>query len=319
MRTPPLSSLRRALKSRGRWRCLWLAAALAIGLCAAENHAQTARPQPQSCSLPGLTPSSGHIPTEEELLTAYNAQARLILSLDASVILHGQDETELNGQMRGSRPVPAMLAFRLPASVRMTGMVPFASRRSFDLASDGREFRLLVPEGNKMTFVVGPVDAPAASSDPRENIRPQMVLEAIRWLPAKLRGAASVNQGTSEIVPVALTTSAGSIVAAQFEFNLRSDTLKRLTMYDPAGKSTTVVDYNDWQSTPVAGEGSRPACFSRRMYIAQPGQNRTLEIKFQFVQLNVPIPAQRFRLDPPLGVKVKRVTPGEAWPAKPGR
>jgi hypothetical protein len=146
--------------------------------------------QREACSLPGLVADLRRTPTADELLRAYNAQSTLVHSLRASLILHLQDDATTGGvQSRGSKRIPAMLSFKSPKSVRMRGMVPFAGRRAFDLASDGREFELLFPDGNAMRFLAGPVDAPANSSNPRENIRPSVILEAIRWLPARRRNS----------------------------------------------------------------------------------------------------------------------------------
>jgi hypothetical protein len=76
-----------------------------------------------------------------------------------------------------------MLSFLAPNSLGMTGEIPLSGRRTFDLASDGREFRLLVPDGKFMRFLVGPVGAPANSPNPRENLRPQPLIDAFYWTP----------------------------------------------------------------------------------------------------------------------------------------
>jgi len=99
---------------------------------------------------------------------------------------------EFGSKMRDSRPSPAILTFRAPHCCALTGVVPFSARRTFDIASDGREFRLLVPDGKIMRFFVGPVDAPPISSNPRENLRPKPIVDALHWFPAKLVSAAAL-------------------------------------------------------------------------------------------------------------------------------
>jgi hypothetical protein len=294
-----------------------IVAALVIGFFAGAAGAQGSESAPaaaheQTCSLPGLTPDTRRKPTTDDLLRAYNAQAALVHSVRGSLILHSQDESELGGQKKNSRPFPAMLSFKSPAFVRMTGVIPFAGRRSFDLASDGRQFRLLVPEGKVMRLFVGPADALQTSSDAKENIRPRMVLEAVSWLPAKLEPQANstpaVRDGM-EMVDVELTTSTRSLVPARLEFDLRTGTLARITIPDADTKSSTAVDYSDWQSARGAGAGDRTTCFPRRILFTQPEQARSLEMKFMSVEVNVAIPLAQFQFAPPPGVVITRLGP----------
>jgi hypothetical protein len=294
--------------------CL-IGTALAALLCAATGRTQSQLSGPSvaqgsSCSLPGLAAGSAKRATVEDFLAAYNAQAAMLHSLRGSLILRVQGEAQLNATMNQSRPFPAMLTFRSPASVRLTGVIPYSARRSFDLASDGREFRLLVPDGNTMHFFVGPADAPETSANPKENIRPQMILEAVRWLPAKLENSSvhpPMTKDGNESIDVELTTSTGRMAAAQLEFDLRNATLARLALLDSLGRAASEVDYSDWQTVPAAGDEKGPACFPRRIYVSQPQQNRRFEIKFLSVQLNVAILPAQFQLIPPPGVTVTRV------------
>ncbi len=49
-----------------------------------------------------------------------------------------------------------------------------------------------------MRFIVGPIDAPANSPNPRENIRPQSILEAVFLLPAKLTARSEPSETKSK-------------------------------------------------------------------------------------------------------------------------
>jgi hypothetical protein len=269
--------------------------------------------QPPSCSLPGLAGHPGRALTTENLLAAYNAQAAMIHSLHASLILRGEGVEAPGPTADNSRPIPTTLTFRAPTYLRMTGMIPFSGRRVFDLASDSRQFRLLVQEGKGMRMIVGPVDAPQTSSNFKENIRPQMALEAIRWLPARLKnstGSASVKNAASKTIDVELQTSTGSSIPAQLEFDLRTATLARLIIADPGGKQASEVDYSDWHETSEPGTPENSACFPERISIIQPKENRKIEMKFMSVRVNVPILPSQFQFVPPPGTTVTRVGTG---------
>jgi hypothetical protein len=308
-----LMNNRRSRIAWGHWRGLvaWITIGLQPLVAGAQSgHNVQRAPQAVSCSLPGLAGGSSRVLTAGDLLAAYNVQAELIHSIRGSLIARLQDDPELGGQMINSRPFPAMLSYRSPASLRMTGVIPFTGRRSFDLASDGRSFRLLVPEEKVMRMIVGPVDALATSTNPRENIRPQMILGAIRWFSAKLATQAGAVHATGEgieRIDVVLTTSTGGVVPAQLDFDLQNATLARLTIPDPEGKSAVVVDYADWQSIAGSGNGSHAVCFPRRMYAAQQEQKRRVELKFTSVEVNVAIAPAQFQLIPPPGVIITRV------------
>ncbi len=283
--------------------CLDAAAAVA------QSSAVAVPAQELSCSLPGLTANAVKAPTVKDLLQAYNAQARSIHSLRASLMLHAQDSAELNGKMKNSRPFPATLTFRSPASVRLTGAIPFSSRRVFDLASDGHAFELLVPEGKTTRLIVGEADAPATSPNPREDIRPQAILEAIRLLPARFSGSPVATPGRpahSTAVDVELAASTGS-VAARLEFDLRSGTISHLSISGSQGNSGTEVDYSDWRREPDGQQRGRFVCFPSRILVTQPTQGRRLEFKFLSIEMNKPTPFSQFRFFPPPGVVVTRV------------
>ncbi len=287
---------------------------------AAQSSAVAAPAQELSCSLPGLTADAAKAPTVKELLQAYNAQGRSIRSLHAFLMLHAQDSAELNGKLKNSKPFPAMLTFRSPASVRLTGAIPFSSRRIFDLASDGHTFELLTPEGKTMRLILGEVDAPATSPNPREDIRPQAILEAVRLLPARLSGspvATPRRPAHSTTVDVELDASTGS-VAAQLEFDLHSGTISRLSISGPRGNSGTEVDYSDWQREPDGRQTGKFVCFPSRILVTQPTQGRRLEFKFLSIEMNKPTPLSQFRFFPPPGVVVTRVgRSGRGSAAKP--
>jgi outer membrane lipoprotein-sorting protein len=296
----------------------WAVAAIALSACTCGTAAQgldsrqTTSNAP-SCSLPGLAADTGGAATADKLLAAYNAQAALIHSLRAYVILRGEGVGAPGPTEYNSRPIPTTVLFQAPTFLRMTGVIPFSARRVFDMASDSRQFRLLVQEGNGMRMIVGPVDAPETSTNFKENIRPQMALEAIRFLPADLRSSGvpePAKDAQSKTIGVELQTSSGKRLPAQLEFDMSKGTLARLIISDPSGKQASEVDYSDWQKTAEPGKPDSQACFPRRIFVTQPDQNRKIEMKFMSIQLNVPVLPSQFQFVPPPGTTVTRVGAG---------
>ena len=269
------------------------------------------RASSNACSLPGLAQDSQPPFKDEELLGAYNAQAVLIRSLQASAIVRAKAGSEYGARMQESQASPVQLKFLAPASLRMTGVIPYSARRTFDLSSDGREFRLLVPDGKFMHFFVGPMDAPTTSTNPRENLRPQPIVESLHWPRARLRNSMKSQEPradkTRTIDADLIGLKQGGGLAVQIEFDLRGGTVSRLTILDAAAKPVTEIQYSNWQRTPTSAGGSGPVCFPKRILITEQQHNLQLDMKILLAQVNVPESPSQFQLLPPRGIAVTRL------------
>jgi hypothetical protein len=302
-------------------RCALLTvAALLTGLCGLHAHGQITGAAAESalggsCSIPGLAPQSHRSIHDEDLMAAYTAQASLAKSLEATVIARAKAGGEYKAQSQDSRPSPVMIEFHAPGFLRMTGVIPFSAQRTFDMSSDGRDFRLLVPDGRVMRFFAGPVDAPATSSNPRENLRPQPVVDTLHWPAGKLRGGIGKGQdgqkGVREITLDLAPSTEDVARTTVVQFDLNRGVVSQLTVNDAAGHVVTQIQYDDWQKIARESGGTELSCFPKRITIVQPRQDLQLEMKVMSVTINSPIPPQRFRLMPPGGVPVTRLGPPE--------
>jgi outer membrane lipoprotein-sorting protein len=288
------------------------------GQCALHAQRQTSAAATESvgdrsCSMPGLAPKSHQSIQGEDMFSAYTAQASRVKSLEATVMARAKAGAEYKAQSEGSRPSPVMIEFHAPAYLRMTGVIPFSAQRVFDMSSDGRDFRLLIPDGKVMRFFVGPVDAPTTSSNPRENLRPQPVIDALHWPQGKLRdgiGKGQVSQRGIREITLDLAPSIHAIArTATVQFDLDHGVVTQLTIHDAAGRSVTQIQYGDWQEIARESGGTGLTCFPKRIVVVQPGQDLELEMKLMSVTLNPPISPQRFRLMPPGGASVTRLSP----------
>jgi outer membrane lipoprotein-sorting protein len=301
------------------WKRSCLISGLLPGLFAVSMTAQTsASSTPGSsasarpCFLPGLSPNATGGVEDGNLLSAYNARASLVRSLEAAVVVRGKGGTEYGPRAKDSRPSPAMIDFRAPASLRVTGEIPFSGRRSFDISSDGREFRLLVPDGKVMRFFVGPVDAAATSAKPLENLRPQPLIDALRWTPGQLGRSPELsqdeNEGTRTISVDLPASQGGAAKTVRLEFDLRSGVVAELAVLDASQRVVSEIHYSDWQEIAQSGKGADPVCFPRRIVLIQPRQDLQLEIKILSLELNSPIPSSQFRVAAPRGIPVTRLS-----------
>lgn len=271
---------------------------LAIGIWPAVSQSV----EPHSCSLPELAPEARPGLPDTALLAAYNEQAARIHSVVAAAAVRGWAGTE-----HANRPSPALIYFREPAWLRLTGEVPFSGRRSVDLFSDGRNFWLLVPDRKTMRLYEGPVDAPADAKDPRANLRPQPMVDALRWPTGTLSSRQSAPSGgpTRSINLDLPATPPFPARNATVEFDLRGGVVNGVKIRDAAQHPEFELQYSDWQ--PAEHDG----CFPRRIVMTQPLDNRELDIRIASLRLNERIPAPEFRMASPIGIPVTHL-PGAA-------
>jgi hypothetical protein len=130
------------------WMALTTLAAVSGG-CAANNG--VSRKQ----NFPVQERPVARVATREELLEKYNAFASSVKSLNATVELKTTAGSQYSGLIQEYHEVKAFLLATRPASVRMVGQAPLIGKTIFDMASDGKEFRVWLPTKNK--FLVGDV------------------------------------------------------------------------------------------------------------------------------------------------------------------
>src|SRR5271170_3319245 len=110
---------------RHTWKLSCLISGLLPGLVTVSMAAQTSASAvpgnsapSHACSLPGLSPNAARV-EDGTLLAAYNARASLVRSLEAGVVVRGKGGAEYGSGAKDSRPSPAMIDLRAPASLRV--------------------------------------------------------------------------------------------------------------------------------------------------------------------------------------------------------
>ena len=119
--------------------------------------------------------------SKEQLIAAYDEQARAVRSINAAVELMPVAGSTYSGLIEEYHDVSGFILAAQPAKIRIIGQAPVLAKNIFDMTSDGKVFRIFIPSKNK--FLVGPTDLERPSEKPIENLRPQHVLEAIFWPP----------------------------------------------------------------------------------------------------------------------------------------
>jgi hypothetical protein len=245
-----------------------------------------------------------------QLLSVYNGEAHLIRSLKATAEVHVVRGPKFGASAGKSRTIGSFMEFEQPAWLRVTGVVPLAGSKVFDMSSDGREFHLLAPDHNKLTFFVGPVEAKPDFTAGNLNLRPQEFLDALQWGEGKLSAVPQKNPQSAErneTVDIDLPPRGGEAVTGKLKFDLRKGTISSLEISTSSGEVASEIHYADWRPMQKAPGQTAEGCFPRHVQVVHPSEDFQIDIRFLEITLNPRIDRNRFYIGAPRGVPKVRV------------
>jgi hypothetical protein len=222
------------------------------------------------------------------------------------------------GEIKDWPETQAYIDFRKPADMRIAGLVPFVGTTAFLMVSDGKTFKVSIPPYNR--FFEGENDAPPASENPFENIRPQMFLSAMLVKPVDPADEITikVDDITEEYayyqLEILRKTSSGEIQP------VRRITFDRVTLYiieereyAPDGSLVSLSHYGDWQTY-------NGVHFPSHIDISRPKEDLILELNITKMDMNMPVPDSKFVLNKPEGYELKIIgKPAVVAPSDPSK
>jgi len=262
--------------------------------------------------------------TRDELLEKYNATARGVRSLNATVELKPVAGSKYSGVIEEYHEVKAFLLAQRPASVRMIGQAPVIGTTVFDMASDDQTFRVSIPSKNK--FLTGAVGLERASNKPIENLRPQHLLEALLWPEIRKEETVLFEEFNDDAgrfyVLTVLRGGYQTEILRKVWFDRSNLEVARLESFGPRGILISDSRFSDWQPVSSAGVASGDAGgatqqFPRAIRIERPHDDYRLDLQVTKISLNDEIPAERFKLEQPAGADVVHVGETAAQDARP--
>jgi len=243
--------------------------------------------------------------SEEELLDRYNALARGLKSIDATLELKPTAGTKYSGVIDEYHEVKAFLLASRPYNIRMIGQVPVVGKTVFDMVSDGQTFEVSIPPKNK--FLVGQVAMELQSSKPIENLRPQHLVDAVLWPEVRKEEVVLIEEYNDEnaryYVLTVLRGGYKSEILRKIWFDRADLHMVRLQSYGPKGALLSDVRYANWQ--PVSAGSAEEYPMSIR--IERPRDEYRLDLAISKIALNEPLEADRFKLEAPAGAETVHV------------
>ncbi|HTS11738.1 MAG TPA: hypothetical protein VMH00_06435 [Candidatus Limnocylindrales bacterium] len=278
-----------------------VAAVAAFSAACAENQKPAARP--------AGTPVQLQTATKQQLVEAYNAQAKAIHSINATISIKLTAGTQYSGVIKQYHQVNGFILAQEPSSVRVIGQAPIVGTNIFDMVSDGETFHIFIPSKNK--FLEGPATLQKESAKPIENLRPQHLTEALFWSPIA-EGAPVLFEAGDESnaryyvltvvqsAGVAASSSGEWLVARGVWFDRADLSIARLQVYDTSGNVISDVRYSQWDTF-----GS--VRFARDIQVTRPEDDYSLEIEVKKMTANEPVSPDRFVLKQPPGSELVKV------------
>jgi hypothetical protein len=251
------------------------------------------------------------VASREELLEKYNAFASSVKSLNATVELKTTAGSQYSGLILEYHEVKAFLLAARPANVRMVGQAPVIGKTIFDMASDGKEFRVWLPTKNK--FLIGDVRLERNSEKPLENLRPQHLLDALLWPEIRKEETVLIEEFNDEnsrfYVLTVLRGGYTTEIYRKIWFDQADLNVFRLQSFGPKGVLLSDVHVSDWQPLPSTGAAaaSGPQSFPRAIRIERPHDDYRLDLQVTKIDLNGDLVRDRFQLAQPPASELVRV------------
>lgn len=252
--------------------------------------------------------------TVEDLVLKVNTAANAIRTMNATVDIATSVGGEKKGKVTDFSEIRGYILLEKPAMLRMIGLMPVVRNRAFDMVSDGQTFKLWIPPKNR--FITGSNEVGAPSTNPLENLRPQVIYDAL--LVHEIDPAtevAVIEGGTQEVtdgkdhkrklkqadyrLDVLRRNRKGEWFLALKIFFDRADLMPyRQVVYDRAGNVATDVSYGEFQDH----DGQM---FPSTIEIVRPQEEYTIGLKIVNLKLNSPLKPEQFQLEQPAGADVK--------------
>ena len=247
--------------------------------------------------------------TKQELLDRINNEATKIKTLNATVNIATSVGGEKKGKVTDYEEIRGYILVRKPDMLRMIGLFPIVRNKAFDMVSDGSEFKLSIPAKNK--FYVGHNDVFHPAANPLENLRPQVIYNALLLPEINPANEIAVLEDSTEIIydiksrknleqpdyVIDVIHHAGGnnwYLSRKVVFNRTNLVPHRQIIYDQQGNIATDATYQVYQDY----SGVR---FPSVIEITRPQEEYSIRLTVEKLVINDNLRDDQFALTQPVG------------------
>ena len=260
-------------------------------------------------------PSTIQTVTPDQLVALLNQRWTALESLNATVEIQASVLRTKVGEAKDYTTIRGHILMRKPDLLRGLGQVPVLGTRMFDMASDGKNFTLLIPSRNKA--VKGPNALKKKSASQVENMRPGFFFDAmvVRGLepddlygvvadsetvedaarkhlftvPEYILSISRRNPGSQQLTPVRVVTFS------------RDDLMpNQQDIYDSDGNLETLVEYADYQDFDSVR-------YPSTITIKRPLEEYQIVLTVENVKENMTLTDDQFQIKIPEGTQIQNL------------
>ncbi len=277
---------------------------LASPACLFRSH----RVQSRLSNRPLMTASSA------DLIASVNSSSAKIHTMNATVDI----ATSVGGQKKGKvtdySEIRGYILAEKPAMLRMIGLMPIVRNRAFDMVSNGRDFKLWIPPKNR--FIMGNNEVTTPSPNALENLRPQVIYDALLLREIDPRNEVAVlesgiqnvqdpknasktlQQDNYKLDVIRKDSDGEWYLSRKIYFNRADLVPYRQVIFDRRGNIATDATYSAFQDYDNVS-------FPSHIEIKRPQEEYTIGLHIVTMKINTEFKPDQFELAQPAGADVK--------------
>jgi hypothetical protein len=247
--------------------------------------------------------------SKQELVDRINRDASQIKTLNATVEIAPSVGGEKKGKVTDYQEIMGYILVRKPDMLRMIGLFPIVRNTAFDMVSDGGRFKLSIPAKNK--FYVGSAEVIRLAANPLENLRPQVIYNALLLPEIGKQEIAVLENDTEAVVDVKTKklvqqpdyvidiirrtdNDTGWYLYRKILFERVNLVPHHQTIYDSEGNVATDVIYQVYRDY-------NGVSFPTVIEIDRPKEEYSIRLTVEKLVINEPIRDDQFALQQPPG------------------
>jgi outer membrane lipoprotein-sorting protein len=243
-----------------------------------------------------------------DLVERINAEATNIQTLKATVGITASVGGSKRGKITEYQEIRGYILVRKPSSLRMIGLFPVLQNHVFDMVSSGQEFKLWIPPKNQ--FIVGNNEVARPSTQPLENLRPQVIYDALLFQPVDLqKELALLEEGEHMAIDretqkpvlqpdytldIIKQNKQGWYLSRKTVFDRADLQPHKQILYDEHGSVVTDVLYDEYREF-------NGVLFPTNIRIWRPQEEYSIKLEITKLTINGPIMDDQFVLEAPAG------------------
>jgi hypothetical protein len=243
-----------------------------------------------------------------QLVDLINEEAGKIKTLNATVNVATSVGGEKKGKVTSFEEIRGYILVRKPDMLRMIGLFPIVRNKAFDMVSDGSQFKLSIPAKNK--FYVGHNDVQNPGGNPLENLRPQVIYNALLLPEIDPNNDIPVLEESTEIIydtkkkkeleqpdyviDIIHRTGKDWALARKILFDRTNLVAHQQIIYDQTGSVVTVATYQVYHDY-------NGVSFPDVIEISRPKEEYSIRLTVEKLVINEELRDDQFALTQPVG------------------